>query len=105
MSKWHHNVTEELHKIVQTSEHTESGLTGVNADIKSIMKQLKHMESTAAAAATAAAASSGAGKTPPSVEDLMDPIWDEYDPKNYDDYDVESGDVDTIFEDLVEKVS
>lgn len=103
MSKWHQNVTEELHKIVQTSEHTENGLTGVNSDIKSIMQQLQHMEDTAAAAAAAAAVSSSSGKTPPSVDDVLDPVWDDYDPKNYQDYEVD-GDVDSIFEKFVDKV-
>ena len=105
MAKWHQNVTDELHKIVMTSEHTEHGLTDVNTDVKSIMTQLKHMEENAAAAAAAAAAASSstspaAGRTPPAVDD----VWGEdYDGRHFEDYDVDEG-VDRIFEEFVEKV-
>ena len=107
MAKWHQNVTDELHHLVRTSENTEHGLTDVNTDIKSIMKQLKHMETTAAAAAAAAAANSAStlGRTPPSVDDVLGgDVWgDDYDPRNFNDYDVDE-DVDHIFEEFVEKV-
>ena len=103
MAKWHHNVTEEIHKLVLSSTHTEDGLTGVSADVKSIMKQLHHVEAAATAAAAAAA-----GKTPSALDDVLDPVWDDYDPNNFQDYDIDDDDdddgVDAIFEEFVEKV-
>jgi primosomal protein N' len=79
MSKWHQNVTDELHKLVLTSEHTENGVSDINADVHKMMLELKKM-------------------VPPKPQnlrksDVLDPTWEDLDLNGYDthDYDDDFG--------------